>query len=348
MKLRSALLSLMVSNAALAHNGEIHDQDGVERPTASAYTHAPIGVMADHMHKKGEWMWSLRSMEMVMHTNYDGSDKINDADITGNMMNPGPFMVAPTNMHMTMHMLGAMYAPSDDLTLMTMLSFVETRMDHRTRMGGRFNTEAEGLGDASIGALYRLPSWGGGAWHASLNVVLPTGSISERDDTPAMANAKLPYPMQPGSGSVSLQPGVTWQQWSGDWHMGAQLSATLRLDENSEEYTLGDRYQWTGWLSKQWIPEISTSVRLNAQQWDGVDGANPQLNPNMVQTANPDLLGGKRVDLLLGTNFYFSSTDAPGHRAALEVGAPVYQDLDGPQLGTDLTITAGWQYALPR
>ena len=68
----------------------------------------------------------------------------------------------------------------------------------------------------------------------------------------------------------------------------------------------------------------------------------------MIQTANPDLLGGKRVDLLLGTNFYFTASDAPGHRAALEVGAPVYQDLDGPQLGTDLTITAGWQYALPR
>jgi hypothetical protein len=31
---------------------------------ASAISHAPIGVMADHFHKKGEWMVSLRVANM--------------------------------------------------------------------------------------------------------------------------------------------------------------------------------------------------------------------------------------------------------------------------------------------
>jgi hypothetical protein len=30
---------------------------------------------------------------------------------------------------------------------------------------------------------------------------------------------------------------------------------------------------------------------------------------------------------------------------ALEIGAPVYQDLNGLQLETDWTTTLGWQYA---
>ena len=30
--------------------------------SASAIGHAPIGVMADHFHKKGEWMVSLRAV----------------------------------------------------------------------------------------------------------------------------------------------------------------------------------------------------------------------------------------------------------------------------------------------
>jgi len=35
-----------------------------------------------------------------------------------------------------------------------------------------------------------------------------------------------------------------------------------------------------------------------------------------------------------------------GHRLALEVGRPVYQNLDGPQLEADWTATLGWQWLL--
>ena len=40
--------------------------------------HAPIGVMLDHMHKKGEWMVSYRYMTMSMKNNYRESEKIVD------------------------------------------------------------------------------------------------------------------------------------------------------------------------------------------------------------------------------------------------------------------------------
>jgi len=54
-------------------------------------------------------------------------------------------------------------------------------------------------------------------------------------------------------------------------------------------------------------------------------------------------LSGKRADLSLGLNVKVPGT---GHRFAIEVGKPVWQDLDGPQLETDMIITAGWQWAL--
>lgn len=47
----------------------------------------------------------------------------------------------------------------------------------------------------------------------------------------------------------------------------------------------------------------------------------------------------------LGVNDYARSGSFKGHRLALEVGYPVYQDLDGPQLETDWMLTGGWQYA---
>ncbi len=34
-----------------------------------------------------------------------------------------------------------------------------------------------------------------------------------------------------------------------------------------------------------------------------------------------------------------------GQRLALELSVPVHQDLDGPQLEQDWTLTTGWQWA---
>ena len=34
-----------------------------------------------------------------------------------------------------------------------------------------------------------------------------------------------------------------------------------------------------------------------------------------------------------------------GQRVAIEGGIPLMQDLNGPQMETDYTITVGWQYA---
>ena len=46
-----------------------------------AIDHAPIGVMGDHYHGKGEWMVSLRHMRMSMAGNRDGTSDLTDGAI---------------------------------------------------------------------------------------------------------------------------------------------------------------------------------------------------------------------------------------------------------------------------
>lgn len=333
--LTAALTSSLASATAFAH------WEG-SRPDA----HAPIGVMADHTHKKGEWMFSYRVMRMEMDGNRDGTSRQSTADVLNR------FMVAPLKMDMDMHMLGAMYAPSDNLTLNIMVPYVKNSMDHVTRMGVEFETVGEGLGDISLGGIFNL-----GSRHVdgdtpvqhrllgSLSISLPTGEDDVRDDTPAMANAKLPYPMQVGSGTYNLMPGITYlgQQVNGHYSWGAQAMATIHIDTNDEGWSRGDKLQVTGWVARLLSENVSASVRLNAQKWDRIDGRDSDLNPMMVQTANPSLLAGKRADLSLGLNIKVPGT---GHRFGIEVGKPVWQDLDGPQLETDMIVTAGWQWAL--
>lgn len=304
-----------------------------------ADSHAPIGVMGDHTHKKGEWMASYRFMSMAMDENYSGSTEVTPAQVHAD------FMLSPMSMNMDMHMLGVMYAPSDKLTLMAMLNSLDISMDLMMRNGMSFSTAARGIGDTMVGGLWSLRHSATDHVHLHLGVSLPTGDIDVRDATPMGANTLLPYPMRLGSGTFDLKPGITWAHYQDQWSFGAQALATIRLDENDRHYTLGDRVDLTAWMAHPIGENFSVSARVSYAHWGDIDGGDRGLNPMMVPTARTDLRGGSEFSGLLGINFYVTSGPLSGNRLALEYGKVLARDLDGPQLGTSDFFTLGWQYA---
>ena len=71
--------------------------------------------------------------------------------------------IVPTDMRMDMHMIGAMYAPVDWVTLIARGSYVTKEMDHVTYRGGMgtsrlggFTTSPEGIGDITVGGLFPI------------------------------------------------------------------------------------------------------------------------------------------------------------------------------------------------
>ncbi len=321
--------------------------------------HAPIGMMGDHMHHQGEWMLSYRYMHMDMEGNRIGTSNVSPDTIVTTVPNifapPPTLRIVPLWMTMDMHMLGAMYAPTDDLTLVVMVNYLDKEMRHVTYQGmagsnvlGHFTTEADGWSDTKLTALYRLYQNGHHHVHLNLGLSLPTGSVTERGTvlTPmnTQSNVRLPYAMQLGTGTFDLLPGLTYTDRAGDLSWGAQYLAEIHLGENDEGYAWGDKHTVTGWLAYEWAPWISTSVRLAAMTQGKIDGIDSNIS-GPVQTANPAFYGGERVDAYFGVNLIGETGPIRGHRLALEVGAPIYQDLNGPQLETDWTLTVGWQKA---
>jgi hypothetical protein len=335
--MKTRIFFLTLSLAALTT--KLHAHSSGPWTAARPDGHAPIGVMGDHHHKDGDWMFSYRYMHMAMDGNRDGTDRVSEADVLAS------FMVAPRTMTMDMHMLGGMYAINDRVTLMAMLPWTEREMDHITRMGGMFTTKTSGIGDASLSALFGLYSHEGSELLGELAVGLPTGSVTERGTTPMGPDQKLPYPMQLGSGSWEFRPRITYVDQHESWSFGAQAGARFRLDKNSQNYRLGREYSATAWSAAQLNRSASVSLRALATTWGNISGADPELNPMMVPTARTDLRGGTRVDVLIGLNLYSSDGALKGHRLAFEFGIPVYQSLDGPQLETDWTGTLGYQFA---
>lgn len=296
-------------------------------------------------------MLSYRYMRMHMDGNRNNDHHVPVDDI---VLPGGTYRVAPTNMDMQMHMLGAMYAPRDWVTLMVMFPFTVIDMDHVTAMGQKFTTRSSGIGDIKTSALIRLWENEDNEVHANAGISWPSGSISRKDDTPASMgqNTLLPYPMQLGSGTVDLLPGVTYNGQSDFLSWGGQAMGTVRLGRNSQNYRLGNQYMLTGWASALPSEWVSTGLRMQWRQWFNIEGQDDRLGSPMgvpaedfVPTADPKLRAGKQLDIGPNINFLMKKGPLKGTRLAFEMLFPVYRNLDGPQLENDWTLTAGVQYA---
>ena len=321
--------------------------------------HAPIGVMGDHMHKAGEWMFSYRYMSMSMEDNLQGSNNISPEGIRDSGLG---LRVVPLQMTTDMHMFGAMYAPSDKLTLMLMVNYVEKEMDHLTFMmpmgpmmpmsmneTGVFTTKTSGIGDTKIGALYSLRSGDNTNIHLNLGLSIPTGKINYTDQILTPMNTtpspRLPYPMQLGSGTYDIQPGITYAGTRNSWDWGSQVKMIIRLDDNDEGYSLGDQTQVTSWGGYRFTHWLTGSLRLTYTHADEISGKDALINLP-VQTSNPDNFGGERIDLGVGITLIGSEGAQKGHRLALEYETTIDQDVNGIQMEMQDMLTIGYQFSL--
>jgi hypothetical protein len=178
---------------------------------------------------------------------------------------------------------------------------------------------------------------------AEFGTSFPTGSIDEKDHTP-MGFVRLPYPMQLGSGTFDLLPAATYLGQTDNWAWGARVDGVVRTGRNDNDYRLGHRFGTSAWVARKLLPFLSGSVRLDGQLWGNISGADPQLNPRVVPTADPDLRAGRRIDILFGLNLFALEGRLAGNRIGIEGGVPIYQWLDGPQLETDYRLSVAWDW----
>jgi hypothetical protein len=234
---------------------------------------------------------------------------------------------------------------TERLTFLASIDYSSRQREQLTQDLIFYVTEAQELGDLRISGLYNFVNSGPYRAHFNIGALIPTGSDNVVGETPfSTPNTEaLPYGMRPGGGTFAFLPGVTASIQNEFASVGFQLNSTLPLGTNSQSFSVGNRFEGSGWASYLLNDQFAVSARIHWQNWGGIQGADPDLDPARDPGNDAFFLEGERVDLPFGINFVMPE-DSPlaGHRISLEAIFPIHHEYTGAQLGMDWGVTAGW------
>jgi hypothetical protein len=172
---------------------------------------------------------------------------------------------------------------------------------------------------------------------------LPTGKTTETETLRTPANIlvmpRAPYGMQLGTGTFDGLIGLTYIGVHNRLCWGAAWNLRLPLDYNRQGYKYGALDQQFAWGGYQILPGMIVTIRADFTQQAHINGRD-SLITGFGEPADPAYHGGERLSLLGGVDISGYHFGLPGAGLKLEGGAPVYQNLNGPQLAR------GWQIIL--
>ncbi|MFO1368452.1 MAG: DUF3570 domain-containing protein [Marinagarivorans sp.] len=330
-----------------------------EQPQAHEHSKAPgnpAGVQFDHLLAKGQWMLSYRQHHQQLSGDiHQGGAAQSDYALVNRACQGKPCYVRPKDMHMAMHMLDIMYAPTDWLSLMLMPQFMDMTMDMRLladapRNGGmdaigmaithaQHRHTSSGLGDTQVQGLFKLAKTDNSQLLFGLGLSAPTGKVNlSMRPMMGLDMGRLEYGMQLGSGTWDLLPsltlsGETHLAWPSPLYWGAQISATHRLEErNSAGYALGDIIQGSLWGSIPLNHSISASLRAVYTDQEPIKGAYTGTHTPIGPGDYPSNYGGVFQDLGIGISASIAQGPFTGMQFALEWLQPVADTPAGYQL----------------
>jgi len=323
-----------------------------------AYNHAPIGVMGDHMHSKGEIMFSYRFMNMLMKGNLNGEKRIGVTELSN--LN---YSSAGSTMLMKMHMLGMMYAPTNKITLMVMSNYIindmememldmESHSGHNHSSNNMMQHSSSGFGDASIVSLMQFYNNHNIKSHVTCGFSIPFGSINKKsnhemhhmseDGDHMHEKSNLPYGMQLGSGSIDPIFGAILNYYNGNIVYGTQVLGKHRITKNENKYKLGNENHISAWLGYNFSKNISLSTRYLYRNIGEINGQDEEIDSTMSPLGDVNNYGRIDSQIGFGVNYLHDS----GHRLAIEYLLVPIQNVNGIQMKLINNLIIGWQYSI--
>jgi len=325
----------------------------VEEPPPAQPTPAPVplGVFGDSLPGAGNLLLTLspqfvESANSLIGTQYASPQQI--VATTPWYWGPTvPVRIVPIRRLDELQSLTLAYGVTKDISIVLSTGMIERHIDLMTFYGtsgivprGMSNPGTESLQDSQLAGIWRVYQDPIHRIQLNLGMSFPTGANHDPaavlQPTGVWAPIRAFYGMQTGTGTFDVMPGALYGGRLGPWSWGLSYRARLPLGVNPEGYMWGNYQEANGWVGYSWVPGFTTTFRVNGNIQDHIVGADWWI-AGKIQAANPNLYGGERIELLGGASLDGKLVGVPGVTLLAEGGAPVYQNLNGPQ------IAKAWQ-----
>jgi hypothetical protein len=241
------------------------------------------------------------------------------------------------------HSLGLRYSPHPRWTFAVDVPWLDIDTNLRNAAGDSRIEVAE-LGDVTFGTTVRFMKKGDEELYLGLVASAPTGDYRESGRLgPGESKVRLPYPLQPGSGTWSLRPVVTYIGQHEQTSWGGQFRGVFWLEYNEEGYHPGNRLELTTWIAQGFGDWFVASVRMGYSRWGNYSGSDDAIEVAEIPSADSKRQRGRRLDIGPGVQLAVPGLDHA--RLSAELLWPVYQHLDGPQLESDALLHVGWRWS---
>ncbi len=257
------------------------------------------------------------------------------------------YPILPTVITQESYIANVSYFLTEEQSISISLPYIEQSTDHISLVPGydEFNISSNGIGDITVNFTSVIRNWDKQKLSLSVGVSLPTGSIDEKGDTPrANGDQQLPYTMQLGSGTWDLPIGLSYVNDQKSYLWGFNLFAKFRTGKSDRDYRLGNRFAASMWGKWQLSNTFQPTIKVVFQDWRQIIGRDDEItapNPNFPYPAgitDPKNYGGQKINLVVGGDIQVSS-----QVVSVEIGKPVYQNLNGVQNKEALNFSLNWQ-----
>lgn len=323
---------------------------------------APVGVFGADMPGQGKFVLSLSPSFARSQGNLIGVNPVSAQYIIDNVKSAETpagdhlLRMVPKSLSVDSQAIGVAYGLRSDVTLSVSTTLVEKSVDMQTFAGlsgsrslGYSVGRTSGFGDTAVAGVVRVYQDPINRVNVNFGLSLPTGSTTD-DITLLTPSGTSPakrgfYAMQPGSGTVDAMPGVAYSGVLGAWSWGLSYRGRLPFDRNSQGWSYGDLQEVNAWSGYTWTPGLETTLRLNGAAQGAIAGRDP-LIVGYGQSCDPLFYGGRQVSLFGGVVVSGRFLGLNATQLGVEAGAPLYQQLNGPQLARDWQVSLSLRYRI--
>jgi hypothetical protein len=349
----AAVLMLVGSGANaqandLAFSGRVDDAaKSVTSAPRPAPPPVPMGIFCDNNLAQGKLGLSITPNFARFSGLLIGSRRVSNEFVVSTVpffLNPSQKVrIVPQHIDFATVVVGLRYGVTNDFELIFNTGWVGKKLDTRVWQGtsgitplGDNYPGTSSIVDTTVSGVYRIYQDDIQRIQVSVGFSFPTGV-----NTATFYNFLTPngtrrdirgfYGMQLGTGTFDILPGAVYAGYLGSWSWGVSYRARLPLDENPEGYRWGNLQEINGWAGYTWTPGLTTTFRVSGSTQGHIEGFDPQINGPAVP-ANPLFYGGQRVELFGGASISGKLIGIENALILFEAGAPVYQNLNGPQI----------------